>query len=92
MEQYFYFPTSSKKIVFERGKIYVCLTSNCSIYGIKKNHTYKVLDFKTGDLMSPIILEDENKKMHRITPFDCGSFCSLKELRRKKLKKLNLSL
>jgi len=85
-DRLYYFPTT-KNIAFVMGEWYVCLGDGCTYAGFKKNNKYKVVGFLQGNL-STIFFVDINGKELGISPFDIGSFRSLKEHRKLKLIKI----
>lgn len=85
-DKYYYFPTMTKNIMFVRGEKYICLSDN--IGRMIKGKIYIVDDFVNGNVLLSIDFKDEFGKIYSISPFNCGSFVSLKKQRKDKLKKL----
>ena len=85
-DKYYYFPTMTKNIMFVRGEKYICLYDR--IRGMIKGKTYIVDDFINGNVLISIDFKDEFGKIYSISPFECGSFKSLKKQRKDKLNKL----
>lgn len=78
-EQYYYFPTMTKNIMFVRGEKYVI-----------KGKTYILYDFVNNSWSSPITFIDNYKDMNmlKISACDIGIVISLKEKRKRKIQKL----
>ena len=85
-DKYYYFPTTTKNIMFVRGEKYMCLSY---AGGMKKGETYIAHDFMNENIFENIIFRDSSGCFYNITPFDCGKFISLKKSRKIKLEQIN---
>ena len=77
-DKYYYFPTMTKNIALVRDEKYII-----------NNKIYTLIDFKNNSYNSPILFQDNNKKILRMSCFDIGSIISLKKQRKNKIKKIN---
>lgn len=83
-DKYYYFPTMTKKIALVRGEKYVYAN-----IGEMKNKILTLFHFRNNDSSAKLIFYDNDGKLYSFSCWDIGSFISLKEYRKKKLKKLN---
>ena len=86
-DKYYYYPTMTKNIMFVRGEKYVCMSNNIN-KNMKKYNSYTLYDFTNNNIFEDLIFIDENLLRIRVSPFDCGNFLSIKQLRKRKLEKL----
>jgi hypothetical protein len=91
MDKYYYFPTTTKNILFVRGEKYVYLYKKFErrFHLFEYNHVYICHDFENGNVLGHILFRDEFGSLYAISPFDGGYFISLKQYRKRKLEKLS---
>lgn len=88
-DPYYYFPSQTKNIKFIRGEKYIFNSKYIYETDFKYQETYICYDFinKINDPQY-IYFIDSDDKIYKTSPWDIGSFISLKEYRLKKLKQL----
>lgn len=84
-DKHYYYPPSTKNIMFTKGETYICLRD---IYTMKKGEHYFLYKFKNYDWFAPIYFIDNKGSYHKIHSTDCGYLNSLKNHRKIKLERL----
>jgi hypothetical protein len=94
-DPYYYFPSQTMNIKFIRGEKYVFTSKDIYHNNKLRKNDFKYLEIyicydftnKIND-PQPIYFIDSEDKKYKASPWDIGSFISLKEYRLKKLKQL----